>query len=114
MEELQLEYEEQKLRNAELQHEILIVRANINKLMNDIKDRAKNIEKHHLEMKWGPNGTEEEGMDPQQETETLVEQLVEIPEMLDSVLSSLKHRQAKMNAEIIETRSKLQQLMEDG
>ncbi|XP_078001171.1 uncharacterized protein LOC144453710 isoform X2 [Glandiceps talaboti] len=110
METLKKDYEQQKICTCVLERKITVTRENVSKLVDDVNTFAEKVEGRTLEKKWGANGTEKNGLDADKETSKLVDQLTEMPDLLESVLASLRRQQAKMNEDISDVKSSLQQL----
>lgn len=112
METLKNEYEKEAAKRDELKRDIEISQSTISVLSGDVHRLSKEVEAYYLEKKWGPEGTEAKGVDAEKETIAIVKQVKDVPELMEDVVSSLRQRQAKLNVEITDVKSKLAKLDE--
>nr|XP_002736517.1 PREDICTED: uncharacterized protein LOC100372732 [Saccoglossus kowalevskii] len=112
MESLRKQYVKEVHERDRLKRDIEISQSVISKLSSDINTLSKEVETYYLEKKWGPDGTEKKGVDPETETLAIVEQMKGSPELVEDAVNSLRQTQAKLNAEITEVKSELMKLRE--
>ncbi|XP_033096000.1 uncharacterized protein LOC117100426 [Anneissia japonica] len=101
----QEEYD-RRLREMEEQEGLLkCTKDSVNKLKEDVSSLAKELEEYQLIKKWGKQS--DKVMRPEEEALKICQKVEDEPELLASILSSLKYQQTKMEAEVAESRARL-------